>query len=185
MDCFVSTYSPEIEATLRWLDRAVIGLNLCPFAGAVRRRGAIRVVCCQTRDVTGLHAALQQELTHLVNSDPEEVETTLIVHPQVLNDFLDYNDFLDVADATVADAGLEGVVQVASFHPDYCFADSPPDAIENHTNRSPYPMLHLLRESSVERAVESHPDVAAIYETNIQTLRRLGLAGWHRLLAGE
>jgi uncharacterized protein len=185
MDSSISTQAPEIDATLHWLDRAVIGLNLCPFAGAVRRRNAIRVVCCPARDVVALQAALQQELVHLAQSDPQELETTLLVHPRVLNDFHEYNDFLDIADATVVAAGLEGVVQVASFHPDYCFADSPPDAVENHTNRSPHPMLHLLRESSVERAVESHPDIESIYETNIQTLRRIGLAGWHRMLAGE
>ncbi len=123
------------------------------------------------------------ELELLADADPQRTETTLLIHPQVLNDFLDYNDFLDIADAIVAAAGLDGVIQVASFHPDYRFADSPPDAVENHTNRSPHPMLHLLRESSVERAVESHPDVASIYERNIETLRRIGLDGWRRLLA--
>ncbi|MFP5286315.1 MAG: DUF1415 domain-containing protein, partial [Thermoanaerobaculia bacterium] len=118
-------------------------------------------------------------------ADPEEIETTLLIHPRVLANFLDYNDFLDVADAAVSELGLTGEIQIASFHPRYQFAGTPPDAIENSTNRSPYPMLHLLREASVEHAVETFPDTSRIYEKNIETLRRLGPEGLRRHLEGE
>jgi hypothetical protein len=128
-----------------------------------------------------LLADLLAELRGLAAAEPDEVDTTLLIHPQALEDFLDYNDFLDVADAAIADLGLEGVIQIASFHPDYQFADTAPDDIENYTNRSPYPILQLLRETSVERAVATVADAAEIYEKNIETMRRLGLAGWRRL----
>ena len=121
------------------------------------------------------------ELRTLAAAAPEKIETTLLIHPDVLTDFLDYNDFLGVAEATVADLGLEGVIQIASFHPRYQFAGTAEDDVENYTNRSPYPMLHLLREASVERAVAAFPDAAEIYEKNIATMRALGIEGWRRL----
>ncbi len=121
---------------------------------------------------------LVRELQFLAAADPETVDTTLLIHPQALNDFLDFNDFLDVADAAVAQLGLEGVLQVASFHPDYQFEGTAPGDVENFSNRSPYPTLHLLREDSIARAVATYPDAAAIYERNIETLRRLGAEGW-------
>ncbi len=124
---------------------------------------------------------LMRELRSLENADPEAVDTTLLIHPWVLEDFLDYNDFLDVADAAVAEMGLEGEIQVASFHPGYQFEGTEPDAVENYTNRSPYPILHLLREESVERAVAAFPGTAGISEKNIETMRRLGPEGWRRL----
>jgi hypothetical protein len=165
----------------RWLDRAVIGLNLCPFAKAVRARGQIRFVVSAARDTDALHADLVEALQHLAATPPDEVDTTLLIHPRVLGDFLDFNDFLDVADATVDALGLAGVIQVASFHPDYRFADSEPGDIANASNRAPHPVLHLLREASIDRAVAAFPDAADIYERNIDTLRRLGHAGWARL----
>ncbi len=122
-----------------------------------------------------------QELQFLAAADPQTVETTLLVHPHVLDDFLDFNDFLDVADAALVDLGLDGTLQIASFHPQYQFADSEPDDITNHSNRSPYPTLHLLRESSIARAVASVPDAADIYERNMKTLQELGHAGWQAL----
>jgi hypothetical protein len=128
-----------------------------------------------------LLADLLVELQGLAAVDPGEIDTTLIIHPRVLGDFLDYNDFLGVADAAVVDLGLEGVIQIASFHPEYQFAGSAPDDIENYTNRSPYPILHLLREASVERAVAAFPDASEIYEKNMATMRRLGHEGWRRL----
>ena len=164
-----------------WLERAVIGLNLCPFAKSVHLRGQVRWVLSDATDEAALLADLLVELERLYDADPAEVETTLIVHPHVLADFLDYNDFLDVADAAVSELDLDGEIQVASFHPDYRFADSDPEAVENCSNRSPYPMLHLLRESSIARAVAAFPDAASIYERNIGTLRKLGPAGWRRL----
>ena len=170
-----------IERTRDWLVRAVIGLNLCPFAKAVHVKQQIRYVATPADSTEALTDALRQELALLRDADPEEVDTTLLIHPEVLGDFLDYNDFLDVADDLVQEMDLEGVIQVASFHPDYQFADSEPDDIENYSNRAPYPTLHLLRESSIERAVEAFPDAADIYETNMETLKRLGHDGWRKL----
>ncbi len=177
------TATPEeiVKATRRWLEKAVIGLDLCPFAKPVYARDQIRFVVTEAEAPEELLADLIDELQTLAAAEPEEIETTLLIHPRVLNDFLDYNDFLGVAEETVADLGLEGVLQVASFHPDYQFAGTEPDDVTNYTNRSPYPTLHLLREASVERAVAAVPDAAEIYERNIETLRRLGVEGWRRL----
>ena len=121
---------------------------------------------------------LASELNFLAEADPEQVETTLLIHPQVLGDFLDFNDFLEIADATVQALGLEGELQVASFHPDYQFADAQAEAIENCTKRSPFPTLHLLREASIDRAIEAVADTDEIYRRNIDTLRALGWEGW-------
>jgi uncharacterized protein len=170
-----------VAATRRWLERAVIGLNLCPFARAVHVRNQVRYVLSEATTPQALLLDLTRELEFLDAADPDMVETTLLIHPGVLADFLDYNDFLDDADAAVEALGLEGEIQVASFHPDYVFAGSDPDDVANCSNRSPHPMLHLLREDSVERAVEAHPDPDAIVERNIETLERLGHAGWRRL----
>ena len=174
-----------LAATRRWVERAVIGLNLCPFARApfVQERLLFRV--SRARSEEALLSDLRDELVTLHAADPLVRETTLLIHPGVLTEFLDYNDFLDVADATVLELGFEGELQVASFHPDYRFADTTADAIENCTNRSPYPTLHLLRESSIERAVETIVDTDEIYRRNIETLRRLGSAGWRALMRGE
>src|SRR5690606_4225037 len=170
-----------IEATRHWLERAVIGLNLCPFAKAVHAKGQVRYVLSEAATPEALLAELGNELLHLRDTPADEVDTTLLVHPGLLDDFLDYNDFLEQADALVAELGLEGELQVASFHPDYRFADSHPDDIENFTNRSPYPTLHLLREDSVTRAVAAYPAPGVIVERNIETRRRLGREGWEKL----
>jgi hypothetical protein len=170
-----------IARTRQWLERAVIGLNLCPFAKAVTVRGQVRFVLSDAATPEALLEALATELAHLRDAPPEETDTTLLIHPHVLGDFLDYNDFLDLADALVEDMGLEGVLQVASFHPGYQFADAGPDDIGNFTNRSPYPTLHLLREDSVSRAVDAYLDPGVIVERNLGTLERLGHAGWRRL----
>ena len=132
-----------------------------------------------------LAALLQQELTYLQSTPADVTDTTLIVHPQALLDFYDYNDFLGVADDLIVNLGLEGSLQIASFHPDYQFAVTPKDSIDNYTNRSPYPMLHLLRESSIDRAVKAFPEPEAIYETNMETLRQLGKKGWDRLMSEQ
>jgi len=171
-----------ITATRRWLERAVIGLNLCPFAKAVHVKGQVRVVLSTATTADALLEDLAYELVWLDRADPEQTDTTLLVHPHVLGDFLDYNDFLDQADAAVDALGLEGEIQVASFHPDYQFAGSDPDDAGNCSNRSPYPTLHLLREASVERAVETYPDPDVIVERNLATLERLGSDGYRRLL---
>ena len=174
-----------IEQTRHWLEQAVIGLNLCPFAKAVHTRGQIRWVESSATDVQGLMSDLVHELQLLAAADPEAVDTTLLVHPQVLGDFLDYNDFLDLADAALEELGLIGALQIASFHPQYQFEGTEPDDAENLSNRSPHPTLHLLREDSVERAVASFPEAEMIYERNIQSLRALGAEGWERLTAGK
>ncbi|HZF09788.1 MAG TPA: DUF1415 domain-containing protein [Thermoanaerobaculia bacterium] len=178
------TTQEVLAATRHWLETAVLGLDLCPFARAVYSLDLIRFAVSKAETPEALLADLVRELKALESTEPSEVETTLLLHPRVLGDFLDYNDFLPMAEAAVAELGLTGVLQVASFHPRYQFAGAGPDDIENYTNRSPFPMLHLLREASVERAVAAFPDAAQIYEKNIATLRRLGHAGWSRLGLG-
>ena len=171
-----------IESTRRWLERAVIGLNLCPFALTPWRQDRIRFQTSLATNPEQLAEDLVEELLGLQARDPAEYETSLLIHPGALNDFLDYNDFLDLADQLLEELDLDGVIQIASFHPDYQFADSSPDDPANCTNRSPYPMLHLLREDSIAAATESLSDASLIYERNIQTLRKLGLDGWRALL---
>ena len=170
-----------IAATREWLEKAVIGLNLCPFAKGVHAGNQIRYAVSDAQTPEALLADLGRELQMLVEADRADVETTLLIHPRVLVDFVDYNDFLDIADAAVEEFGFAGTIQIASFHPQYRFADTEPDAIENFSNRSPYPMLHLLREESVERAIAAFPDVARTPERNIETLRSIGHDGWRRL----
>ncbi|BBP02445.1 hypothetical protein SFSGTM_31530 [Sulfuriferula nivalis] len=172
-----------IKDTQDWLEKAVIGLNLCPFAKAVHVKQQIRYVVSTAKTEAALLDDLLQELDFLMAADPEVVDTTLLIHPWVLTDFLDYNDFLDVADGAAAEPEFNDALQIASFHPQYQFADTELDDIANFTNRSPYPMLHLLREDSIDRAVAAFPEADAIYEKNMQTLRELGLAGWKKLMA--
>ena len=170
-----------IAATRRWVEKAVIGLNLCPFAKAVYVKDQVRFAFSDATTPGQLLEQLGEELLLLRDTPAEQVDTTLLVHPQVLQDFLDYNDFLEQADALVEVLELDGELQVASFHPDYQFADSGPDDIENYSNRAPYPTLHLLREDSVSRAVDAYPDPDSIIERNYATLRELGHAGWKAL----
>ncbi len=170
-----------VRSTQLWLERAVIGLNLCPFAKAVHVKRQIRYAVTAATSAGELLAELRHELELLQHAKPEEVETTLLIHPQAMTDFLDFHFFLPEADRAIRNLGLEGCFQVASFHPAYEFAGSVSDDIANGTNRSPHPMLHLLRETSIDRAVAAYPDAALIYERNIETLRRLGHESWRRL----
>jgi hypothetical protein len=170
-----------VAATHRWLEVAVIGLNLCPFAKAVYVKRQIRYAVTAATTAEALLAELARELELLTQADPREIDTTLLIHPRAMNDFIGFHFFLRESDALLRRLGYEGNVQLASFHPAYEFAGTAPDDIANCTNRSPYPMLHLLREGSVDRAVAAFPDAGAIYERNIETLRRLGHAGWDRL----
>lgn len=177
--------SPDLTAaaeTLAWVDRAVIGLNLCPFARAVRVKGQLRCVVSDATDADALLQTLCDEAQRLMDTDPAQWETTLLVHPHVMRDFGDYNDFLDLAEAALEVLGCDGVLQLASFHPDYQFAGTEPDDVTNATNRSPYPTLHLLREASVDRAVEAFPEADSIYETNIATMEALGHTGWQAMV---
>ncbi|VFR49031.1 FIG00715709: hypothetical protein [plant metagenome] len=176
--------TPEavLAATQRWVERAVIGLNLCPFAKSVQVKGQIHYEVSAAINRKQVAQDLQRLLETVADADPQEMDTALLIVPDALADFLDYNDFLDVAEDLLEAMELEGVLQVASFHPQYQFADAGPDDIENYTNRSPYPIFHILREDSLDRAVESNPDAAEIYLRNQETLRRLGREGWERLM---
>ncbi len=172
-----------IDATRHWLTRAVIGLNLCPFAKSVYVKGQIRYAISEATDLEGVLSDLETELRTLAQTDPAKIDTTLLILPHALADFLDYNDALHFADLLLGQLRLDGTLQIASFHPHYQFEDTAPDDIENYTNRAPYPILHLLREDSIERAVDAFPDAADIYERNMETLRRLGLDGWREWMA--
>ena len=174
----------QVEADVRrWLERAVVGLNLCPFAKAVYVKDQVRIVVSDASTERALLEELGEEMALLRDTPADAIDTTLLVHPQVLGDFLDYNDFLDDADALVEALELDGVLQVASFHPDYQFAGTEPDDAENLTNRAPYPILHLLREDSVDRAVAAYPEPDRIIERNVATLRELGSEGFRKLLS--
>ncbi|WEF35253.1 DUF1415 domain-containing protein [Pseudoduganella chitinolytica] len=177
----VIDHAAAIAATEQWLEKAVIGLNLCPFAKAVHVKKQIRYVVSDATTPEALLEQLMDELQWLADTPAEQVDTTLIIHPGVLTDFEDYNEFLDVADAALEDMALVGELQVASFHPDYQFADTDKNDIGNFTNRSPYPTLHLLREDSVERAVAAFPEAEEIFEQNIETMEQLGHDGWDKL----
>lgn len=170
-----------LKQTRHWLEKAVIGLNLCPFAKAVYVKNQVRLVVSHARHADDLLEELDRELDLLVATPAEEVDTTLLIHPTLFEDFLDFNDFLEVAEGVVDEHGLEGVVQLASFHPKFQFDGTEPDDISNYTNRAPFATLHLLREASIDRAVEAFPQAEAIFEENIKTLENLGHEGWRTL----
>ncbi|OZI36054.1 peptidase [Bordetella genomosp. 1] len=168
-----------------WVDRAVIGLNLCPFAKAVQIKGQVRYAVSDAQDAEGVLTDLEDELMLISEADPQTIDTTLLILPEALHDFYDFNDFEDLSERLLKRMRLVGDLQVATFHPQFQFADTEPDDIENYTNRSPYPILHLLREDSIDRAVEAFPDAAEIYEKNIETLQQLGHEGWQRVIDGK
>jgi uncharacterized protein len=170
-----------LTQTKHWLEAAVIGLNLCPFAKAVYVKNQVRLVVSHARHADDLLEELDRELDLLVATPAEDIDTTLLIHPTLFADFLDFNDFLEVAEGVVDEHELEGVVQLASFHPQFQFDGTEPDAISNYTNRAPFAILHLLREDSVERAVAAFPQADAIFEQNIATLEKLGHSGWQAL----
>lgn len=170
-----------LARTRAWLEKAVIGLNLCPFAKAVYVKNRVRLVVSQARHADDLLEELDRELDLLVATPADEVDTTLLIHPTLFDDFLDFNDFLEIAEGVVDEHELEGVVQLASFHPKFQFESTEPEDISNYTNRAPYAMLHLLREDSVAKAIEGLPDPDSIYQDNIRTLEKLGLEGWNKL----
>lgn len=182
MTAAVRPSDDEVLARTRvWLEKAVIGLNLCPFAKAVYIRDRVRLVVSQARHVDDLLEELDRELDLLVATPAEQVDTTLLIHPTLFPDFLDFNDFLDIAEGVLDEHGLEGVVQLASFHPQFQFEGTEPEDMGNYTNRAPYAALHLLREDSVEKAVQGLQDPDSIYQENIRTLEKLGLDGWKKL----
>ncbi len=170
-----------LAATQQWLERAVIGLNLCPFAKAVHVKRQIRYVVSWAQTPDALLNVLEHELALLNATDAQEIDTTLLIAPALFDEFLDFFFFLPEADALLKRMAFEGIIQIASFHPKFEFAGSDSDDIENYSNRSPYPILHLLREASIDRAVAAFPDAADIYERNINTLQNLGHEGWAAL----
>lgn len=170
-----------LNQTRHWLEKAVIGLNLCPFAKSVYVKNQVRLVVSHARHADDLLEELDRELDLLVATAPEELDTTLLIHPTLFDDFLDFNDFLEVAEGVVDEHGLEGIVQLASFHPKFQFEGTEPDDIGNYTNRAPFATLHLLREASIDKAVEAFPQAEAIFEENIKTLETLGHTGWKAL----
>lgn len=172
----------DVVAAMReWIEKAVIGLNLCPFAKAVYVKNQVRYVVSRAPHLDGFLEDLDRELDFLAAADPEEIDTTLLIHPSLLPDFLDFNDFMQLAEAAVDEHGLDGVIQIASFHPAFQFEGTDPDDIGNYTNRAPFPTLHLLREASIARGVAAFPEAETIYERNIETLQKLGIAGWNAL----
>lgn len=174
-----------LNPTRLWLEKAVIGLNLCPFAKAVYVKNQVRLVVSQARHADDLLEELDRELDLLANTPADEIDTTLLIHPTLFDDFLDFNDFLEVAEGVLDEHGLEGVVQLASFHPKFQFDGTEPDDISNYTNRAPFATLHLLREESIDRAVQVFPEAETIFEENIRTLEKLGHAGWQALGLGS
>lgn len=181
-----AAYDPDtvVQDTVRWLERAVIGLNLCPFAKGVHTKGQVHYVVSAATDAEALAHDLARELDALAKSPPEQRDTTLLMVPDCLQDFLDFNDFLSVADGLLESLDLGGILQIASFHPQFQFAGTAEDDVTNCTNRTPYPTLHLLREDSIDRAVEAFPEAEEIFERNIEVLEKLGKHGWNALDLG-
>ncbi len=170
-----------LHRTRHWLEHVVIGLNLCPFANSVFRKNQVDYRISRATDTDRLAQDLLAAGELLVSVPADEVDTVLLIHPWVLQDFLDYNDFLDVADTVLEASGLSGVLQIVSFHPHYRFAGTDADDITNFSNRSPYPMLHLLREASLDKAIAAYPDTDNIVQDNLATMQRIGLTGWAAL----
>jgi hypothetical protein len=172
----------DVVAAMReWIEKAVIGHNLCPFAKAVYVKNQVRYVVSTAKHLDGLLEDLDRELDLLAAADPDEIDTTLLIHPTLLPDFLDFNDFMQLAEAALDEHELDSVIQIASFHPHFQFEGTEPDDLGNYTNRAPFPTLHLLREASIERAVAVFPEAETIYQRNIETLQKLGLEGWQAL----
>ena len=169
------------EHTKQWLEKAVIGLNLCPFAKAPHVKNLIRIVVSEARHLDGFLEDLDRELQLLGNTPASELETTLLVHPTLFPDFETFNQMLEIADDAVVENKLEGIIQIAPFHPDFQFEGTEADDISNYTNRSPYPTLHLIREDSISKAAEAFPDASAIFDRNIALLEKMGHEGWDKL----
>ncbi len=175
----------DVENSVRkWLENMVIGLNLCPFAKSVYIKNQVRIVVYEGEE-DELLGCIESELLYLQKTLDTEIDTTLVVVPHLLKDYYDFNDFLIYTDALIEEMGLEGEMQIADFHPDYQFAGTQKEDIENYTNRSPYPIFHLLRESSIDRAVEQFPDAAEIFERNISKMQTLGIEKLKTLLKTE
>jgi hypothetical protein len=175
--------SNAIEQTQQWIEKIVVGLNFCPFAKRELRKNAVRFVLNESGDTQDTLEQLIAECEFL-DAHPE-TETTLLILPNGFDDFLHYLDLTELAEDLLAEQGYEGVYQVASFHPEYCFADADADDAANYTNRSPFPMLHLLREASLDIAIDSFPDIDSIPETNMQKARSLGAEFFKAILGAH
>ena len=178
------TATDPIADTRRWLEKAVIGLNLCPFAKGVHVKRQVHYAVALTDNPAAVLELLREELLALQGMPAEVRDTTLLVLPHCLQDFLDFNDFLGEAEDLLETLGLDGTLQIASFHPQFQFAGTEVDDVTNCTNRAPYPTLHLLREDSIDRAVEVFPEAEAIFERNMEVLEGLGMEGWLALDVG-
>ncbi len=178
---------PDAESVIArfrcWIERVVIELNLCPFARKPYQADLVRYVVSDAGAPELLLADLEQELELLREADAGKTETTLLIHPHTLQDFLDYNDFLGVVDDFLEQGGYRGEFQVASLHPEYRFAGAERDAAENYTNRSPYPALHILREAGIEQALAGFATPDRIPERNIRTMEKLGAGRVQAILA--
>ncbi|KKN38629.1 hypothetical protein LCGC14_0751600 [marine sediment metagenome] len=161
-----------VKSVQKWVNTFVMDMNLCPFAKHEMLKNRVRFATTKAISEEELLRSLQDEL-ELLNND-SSVETSLLIHPNVLQDFYDYNEFLSYADELLLEMGLEGIYQIASFHPHYQFGGTNPDDAENYTNRSPYPLLHLIREASLERAIEEYPDVDQVPIRNVALMNSLG-----------
>jgi hypothetical protein len=170
-----------IALTSAWVEHVVIGLNLCPFAKPVHTKGQIHYSVSHARDENSLAADLRLSMQNLIATTPDKIDTYLLIHPWVLTDFIDYNNFLDIADEILDELDLIGVLQIASFHPNYQFAGTTADDVTNCTNRSPFPVLHLLREESLDKATTALPDPDVIVNRNLETMTSLGHEGWNKL----
>ena len=175
---------PVLRATQKWIDEVVVGLGFCPFASASIKAGGLRLELCATTEVEDLCRLLVDELVFLQSQKGETYDSTLLVHPNLLSDFAVFNEFLGMCEDILAGLSLEGVFQIASFHPRYCFADADENDVGNYTNRSPYPMLHILREASVTLAIADYTDPAGIPEKNLQKLTTLSVAEMEAMLQG-
>jgi hypothetical protein len=170
-----------ITLTTAWVEHVVIGLNLCPFAKTVHSKGQIHYSVSHASDEITLAADLRLSMQQLIAASPESIDTCLLIHPWVLADFFDYNNFLDIADKILDELDVIGVLQIASFHPNYQFAGTTEDDVTNCTNRSPFPMLHILREASLDNATAALPDANVIVNRNLETMTSLGHEGWNQL----
>jgi len=172
----------HLEITRNWVEKIVIGLNFCPFAKPVFIKNQIKFVLSEAKNPDELTKDFLEELNFLTGIEGDDTETTIVIHPFVLEDFVDYLDYVDYANDLVYQAGLEGTFQVASFHPDYQFEATEPTDIENYTNRSPVQMLHILREDTLEKAIKTYPNVEDIPSNNIAKLKEIGLDGLQKLM---
>lgn len=168
--------------TRRWVENLVIGLNLCPFAKSVYSKDQVKIHVSEGKDLDCVSDTLVQLLQELDSTPAQQIDTTLLVIPYLFQDFYDFNDYMDVAEGVLERLDLLGKIQIANFHPAYQFAGTQADEMSNYTNRSPYPILHLIREASLDKATHQFPDASIIFERNIALMQELGIDAWEKLM---